>query len=73
MLKVQYQGRILEVDERVAECWNTLVGEALRAGKPLPTLDSYLAATAVTHNLTLVTRNTKDFENLSLKTLNPWI
>jgi len=73
VLKAQYRGRILEVDERVAEFWGTLVGQALRVGRPLPGLDSYLAATAATHNLTLVTRNTKDFEGLPLKTLNPWI
>jgi predicted nucleic acid-binding protein len=42
------------------------------AGRPLPAIDSLLAATALQHDLTLVTRNTKDFAGLDLQLVNPW-
>jgi predicted nucleic acid-binding protein len=38
----------------------------------LPAIDSLLAATALTHGLTLVTRNVKDFQHPSLTVINPW-
>lgn len=42
------------------------------AGRPLPAIDSLLAATALTHDLVLVTRNTKDFAGLPVQVFNPW-
>lgn len=64
-----FRGRLLAVDAAVADRWGRLVAEA---GRPLPAIDSLLAATALEHDLTLVTRNTKDFEGLRLSILNPW-
>jgi len=66
----QFEERILPVDLKVAEAWGLLEAQAKR---PLPTVDAFLAATAITHNLTLVTRNTQDFSFSRLKLLNPWI
>lgn len=66
----QFEERILPVDLEVAETWGLLEAHA---GRPLPTVDALLAATALTHNLTLVTRNTQDFSFSRLKLLNPWI
>ena len=62
--------RILPVSLDVATRWGLLLA---RAGRSLPTVDSLLAATALEHDLQLVTRNVKDFgvfENLRL--VNPW-
>lgn len=42
------------------------------AGRPLPAIDGLLAATALQHDLTLVTRNTKDFAGLDVQLINPW-
>ena len=42
------------------------------AGRPLPAIDGLLAATALQHDLTLVTRNTKDFSALDVRLINPW-
>lgn len=64
-----FGGRILAIDEPVADCWGRLVAQARRA---LPAIDSLLAATALTHGLTLVTRNERDFRHPGLDVINPW-
>jgi len=44
----------------------------LRARRSAPVVDTFLAATARVHDLTLVTRNTRDFRSLDVPVLNPW-
>lgn len=61
--------RLLAIDLAVAERWGRLSAEA---GRSLPTIDSLLAATALVHDLTLVTRNIADFTLPGVKVLNPW-
>jgi len=61
--------RLLTIDLAVAERWGRLLAEA---GRPLPTVDSLLAATALVHDLTVVTRNAADFVLPGVKVLNPW-
>ena len=65
---VQFANRIVGVDLRTATLW----GE-LSANRTRPVVDTLLAATAITHNLTLVTRNTKDVEDTGVHLLNPWM
>lgn len=48
-----------------------VTGEAISSGRPPSLLDSLLAATAVTHDLVLVTRNVRDIAMLPVRTLNP--
>jgi len=64
-----FAGRILPVDEEVADRWGRLLAGA---GRPLPAIDSLLAATALTHGLALVTRNVVDFQVSELEIINPW-
>ncbi len=64
--------RILPVTESVAERWGHLAATAKQNGSALAVLDSVLAATRVEHDLTLVTRNVKDFSGLGVQLLNPW-
>ena len=64
-----FAGRILPVDAAVADRWGRLMAQA---GRPLPAIDGLLAATALTHGLTLVTRNVKDFQHPALTVINPW-
>lgn len=64
-----FAGRILPVDAPVADRWGRLVAAA---GRPLPAIDSLLAATALAHDLVLVTRNSRDFSGLPLQLMNPW-
>jgi len=68
-LPMFFAGRILAVDAKVADRWGRLVAQA---GRPLPAIDSLLAATALTHGLTLITRNLKDFQHPDLAVLDPW-
>jgi toxin FitB len=71
-LEAWFVGRILPVDRKVAACWASIVAQGSRTGRPVPTVDSFIAATAVSHDLTIVTRNTRDFEGTGAATLNPW-
>jgi predicted nucleic acid-binding protein len=71
-LEAWFSGRVLPVDRRVAARWASLLAQATRTGRPLPAIDSLIAATALAHELTIVTRNTKDFEGIGAHTVNPW-
>ena len=63
----QFSERILAVDEVVADRWGHMASI-----RPAPVIDSLLAATAVVHNLKLVTRNVSDVEGLGADVLNPF-
>ena len=64
-----FTGRILGIDTAVADRWGRMVAAA---GRPLPAIDSLLAATAAQHGLVLVTRNVRDFAGLPVQLLDPW-
>lgn len=58
---------MLPVDADVA-----IIAASLHVPDPRPLADSFIAATALHHNLTVVTRNTKDFAPLGVRVLDPW-
>jgi len=64
-----FLGRLLAVDAQTADRWGRLL---VSAGRPLTAIDSLLAATALQHDLTLVTRNTADFAGTGVRLINPW-
>ena len=72
-LLLRFKGRILAVDTAVMLRWGELVAQMESGGRPLPAIDSLIAALALTHNLHLVTRNEKDFEGTSVVVVNPWV
>jgi predicted nucleic acid-binding protein len=71
-LSLLFFGRILPVTRSVAERWGVLEAQRQLAGRPLNVPDGQIAATALEHNLTVVTRNVKDFADLGVTIFNPW-
>ncbi len=71
-LSESFSGRTLEVDRAVATTWGRIQTAAKQQGRTPPAIDALIAATAITHDLTLVTRNIEDVAVLPVKTFNPW-
>lgn len=65
--RLQFVNRVIAVDSEIAVAWGHL-----NAHRPLPIVDGLLAATALVHRMTLVTRNVRDVADLGLSLLNPW-
>lgn len=63
----QYQDRVLPVTPAVAHAWAHLPGD-----RALPDFDSLIAATAIAHDLTVVTRNARHFEGTGVRCLDPF-
>ena len=70
-LPLRFEGRILLVDNNVADAWGRAVSRSEAVGRPMGVMDTFLAATAEVHRLTLVTRNVSDFPVLKA-IVNPW-
>jgi len=68
-LPAWFHGRVLPVDLAVADHWGRLLA---KVGRPVPSVDSLLAATALHYELRLVTRNTGDLDYPGLEVINPW-
>jgi predicted nucleic acid-binding protein len=66
-LEVVYAARILPIDARIADLWGRLQGT-----NPLSPVDGLIAATALVHGLTLVTRNVRDVHATGIPCLNPF-
>jgi predicted nucleic acid-binding protein len=71
-LRPWFDRRILPVTVPVAERWGVLSGEYRLQGRQVKVADGLIAATALHHGLTLVTRNVKDFSGIGVQLLNPW-
>lgn len=66
-LLVEYQDRILDIDQDIAQLWG-----CLRVPHPENALDKHISATALIHDLTVVTRNQADFRHTGVRVLNPF-
>lgn len=71
-LRARFDGRILLIDPEVADRWGLLTAAARNNGIVLPVIDGLLAATALEHNLTLVTRDTGHIPSMGVAVFNPW-
>lgn len=71
-LLIRFAGRMLALDVAVMLTWGGLTGRLERIGRPLPAIDSMLAAQAIHHNCILVTRNQADFKDTEVDVVNPW-
>jgi predicted nucleic acid-binding protein len=71
-LALLFPGSILPLTREIAARWGKLDGMRQMAGRPLSAPDGMIAATALEHGLTVVTRNVKDFDQLGVAIFNPW-
>jgi predicted nucleic acid-binding protein len=68
----RFEGRILAVDEAVADMWGQVQAGREADGRRMNSMDCFLAATARVHKLTLVTRNRRDFSGSGCELIDPW-
>ena len=68
----RFENRILTLDVSTMVLWGNLIGQLEQNGRPLPAMDSLIAAIALQHSLSLVTRNEKDFAGTGVLIVNPW-
>ena len=71
-LPLQFESRIVGIDGAIADEWGRLVARREARGRAIQAMDALIAATAQVHGLTLVTRNTADFDESVESLLNPW-
>ena len=71
-VRIRFAGRLLAFDDGVAERWGQLEAVAKKRRLTLPTVDAQLAATALHHGLTFVTRNTADVGPTGVPVFDPW-
>ncbi len=71
-LCLSYRGHIIMPSQKICELWGALRAQRKRLGQPLAMADGLIAATVLHESMALVTRNTKDFQNLGVELLNPW-
>lgn len=71
-LRARFEDRILAIDQEVADRWGLLTAAARNSGIVLPVIDGLLAATALEHNLTLVTRDMGQIPSMGVAVFNPW-
>jgi len=69
---VRFEGNILALDTDVLLAWGALTARLESAGRTIPAMDSLIAASGLAKKMTLVTRNTSDFEHTGAEILNPW-
>ncbi|HST61191.1 MAG TPA: type II toxin-antitoxin system VapC family toxin [Longimicrobium sp.] len=71
-MREQFRGRVLSVSKDIALAWGRLAAADQKRGRVLPIVDGLLLATAEVHDLTLVTRNERDFVDRGVPVFNPW-
>lgn len=71
-LRPMFEERVLDITEDIMLKWRLLVEEGRKAGHTFAQPDLLIGATALQHGLTVVSRNTSDFEKANVPVLNPW-
>ena len=71
-LAARFADVILPATLEIAEAWGDLSARLQGAGRRIEAQDGLIAATALVHDLTLWTRNTKDFDGTGVRVFNPW-
>lgn len=71
-LKLRFSGRLLPIDEDVAERWGLLTATASAKGLAVPVLDGLIAATALVHGMTVVSRDLAHLQPTGALVFSPW-
>ena len=71
-LVLQFDGQVLPITAEIADICGRILARCASRGRPMAVLDAFLAATAQVHDLTLITRNVRDFEIWGGPVHNPW-
>ena len=71
-LLIRFRDKILSIDAAVMLVWGQLAADLEKQGKPMPAIDSLIAATCLQGKLDLVTRNEGDFVHSGVSVINPW-
>ena len=71
-LAARFEGRIIGIEQNIAAAWAVIVVRGRVRGATPPILDAFMAATALVHRMTLVTRDERDLAGLDVPVLNPW-
>jgi len=72
-VRPMFQQRVLEINEDVMLKWRLLVEEGRKSGHTFSQPDLIIAATALSHGLTIVSRDIRDYQRARALVLNPWI
>jgi hypothetical protein len=64
--------RVIDLDSGTASAWAALLVRLKKKGRAMPVKDSLIAASAIQHQLTIVTRNVSDFQNTGVSLINPF-
>lgn len=72
LLLLKYRQQILSVDVEVAQTWSLISLANKRAGREVGSVDELIAATAIVHDLAVVTRNVRHFEHSGCRLISPW-
>ena len=68
----RFEQRIVTVTSQLADGWGQALAHGYAVGRPVSAMNALIAATAVHHEFTLVTRNVSDFETFDIPVINPW-
>lgn len=71
-LNQRFKNRVLKITFEEVNKWGKILAATEKDGRPLPAIDSLIAATALVHDLSVVTRNTQDMEGSGVDVINPW-
>jgi predicted nucleic acid-binding protein len=71
-LRPMFEGRVLEISEETMLKWRPLVEEGRKRGHTFSQPDLIIAATALQHGLTIVSRDTSEYTEASAAVVNPW-
>jgi predicted nucleic acid-binding protein len=71
-LQQRFESRVIDITPDIAREWGRVTADRQGSGRPIATLDAFLAATARSGACTLVTRNDRDFADTGVQLFNPW-